>query len=221
MNYHNPYVRIQTYYSWLVNDKCNTQVDDNYDRGTTLTRLHEITDIPTAVIRSDFSCMFEWQGSVSLFLKNNPQYTDVIWDTVLAFDDENESYIDADERYQLDLLYEKLMEESFPPELKKLLTDGILDDVPIYIENTFATYQISMTPEEAQALQSHISSNHKGNRNPVSPSPREQDILQEFNALSSNIQKMRNTHLTSYDIGIKDSYLYTCLLYTSPSPRDP
>lgn len=186
MNYHNPYVRIQTYYSWLINDKYYTQVDDSYDLGITVTRLHEIMNIPNTVIRRDFSCMFEWQSSIALFLKNCPQRINTIWDNILTFDDENENYIDVNERYNLDLLYENLMEESYPPKFEKLLIDGILDNVPIYIKNSYATYQISMTPDESEALQNYILTeiSHQ-----VFMSQKEQDTLQEFAALCSNIKK--------------------------------
>lgn len=206
MNYHNPYVRIQTYYSWLINDKYYTQVDDSYNRGTTLERLHEITNIPITVIRRDFSCMFEWQSSISLFLKDNPKFTNVIWNTVLNFDDECENYIAVNEHYPLELLYEKLMDETFPLELKKLLTDGILDNIPIYTENVYASYQISMTQEEAKALQNHILTD-------IDPqafmSERERSALEEFAVLRSNIEKINDLPIVSYDVNVKDSYLFT------------
>lgn len=205
MNYHNPYVRIQTYYSWLINDKYYTQVDDSYNRGTTLERLHEITNIPITVIRRDFSCMFEWQSSISLFLKDNPKFTNIIWNTVLNFDDESENYIAVNEHYPLELLYENLMDEAFPLELKKLLTDGILDNIPIYTENVYASYQISMTQEEAKALQRHILID-------INPqafmSERERSALEEFAVLRSNIEKINDIPITSYDVRIKDSYLF-------------
>lgn len=206
MNYHNPYVRIQTYYSWLINDKYYTQVDDSYNRGTTLERLHEITNIPITVIRRDFSCMFEWQSSISLFLKDNPKFTNVIWNTVLNFDDESENYIAVNEHYPLELLYENLMDEAFPLELKKLMTDGILDNIPIYTENVYASYQISMTQEEAKALQHHILTD-------INPqafmSERERSALEEFAVLRSNIEKINDIPIVSYDVNVKDSYLFT------------
>jgi hypothetical protein len=206
VNYYNPYVRVQTYYSWLINDKYYTQVDDSYDRGITLARLHEITNIPISVVRHDFSCMFEWQSSISLFLKSNSQCMNIAWNTILTFDDESEDYIDVNKRYHLELLYENLMEEAYPPKFEALLTDGILDNVPIYIENCHTTYQLSMSPEESKALQSHILTEIS---DLAFMSKAERNALEEFTALRSNIEKIKNDQIPSYDIKIKDSYLFT------------
>lgn len=206
MNYHNPYVRIQTYYSWLINDKYFTQIDDSYDRGITLSRLQEISNIPITVIRNDFSCMFEWQSSISCFLEKNQQFTNITWDNILKFDDENENYIAANEQYSVELLYENLMNNTFPTEFKKLLTDGILDNVPIYVENVYAPYPISLTPEESKALQYHILTdmNYQDYM-----SQKERDVLAEFALLHTNLGKIKDVQINSYDVKIKDSYMFT------------
>lgn len=77
-NIQNPYIRLQHYYLWLTNDYKTTNLDDNYDFGIPMLRIHEITDIPIEIIRKDFVCLFQWHQSLYLSIladENCESYT--------------------------------------------------------------------------------------------------------------------------------------------------
>lgn len=204
MNHHNPYVRIQTYYSWLINDKHNTNIDDEYDLGTTIKRLHDITDIPIAVIRLDFLCMFQWQNSIAT------KHPSAEWDTILSFDQNNDNYANINKQYNLDDLFEQLMmNKIFPEKFQQLLLDGFLDDVPIYIDHNATTYQLTLSQEESAALLEYVTRNYPDDKDSGTKSISESQSLSDSVVLHLQIKKMKDIYSNFYNIETKDSYLFT------------
>lgn len=52
-NYENPYIRLQTYYSWISRG--------SYDLdGMSILELHHYTQIPIDTIRQDIAAMLKW-----------------------------------------------------------------------------------------------------------------------------------------------------------------
>ena len=56
-NYENPYIRLQTYYSWISRG--------SYDLdGMSILELHHYTQIPIDTIRQDIAAMLKWQAAI-------------------------------------------------------------------------------------------------------------------------------------------------------------
>ena len=57
-NYENPYIRLQTYYSWISRG--------SYDLdGMSILELHHYTQIPIDTIRQDIAAMLKWQAAIN------------------------------------------------------------------------------------------------------------------------------------------------------------
>lgn len=184
----NPYVRLQLYYTWLVNNYDQTAIDDSYKLGIPIRRPYEITGIPLSVIREDFLCMFQWQNSIALTMAADKNCNMIKQDNILEFDDSCEQYKVLDNLYHLDKLYNQLMEDKFPEELGSLLLNSTLDELPIYMDNqkAEAVYNIPISSETAAALLSFQSGESK--------------FSDTYNRLNRKYQNIYH---------IKDSYLYT------------
>lgn len=154
MNNKNPFYRIQFYYTWLINNYEITPIDDSYDYGIPMIRLHEISNIPISIIRKDFLCMFQWQNSISLAINNDTNCQFPNWTTILEFDDTHPIYSELNNKYNLEDIFTQLMESTFPTKLEELILNGILDELPIYIDNPSdkPIYHIPLTQEESLAL---------------------------------------------------------------------
>lgn len=185
-NYNNPYERIQLYYSLLINDKTVVMVDDSFRLGITLNRIHEISDLPLEIIREDFLQMFAWQGSLSTYACKEDSIVSAC-DRFLSFDDEDSTFHNLNDTYQLQNLYTELMSKgTVPDRFKEILSSGILDNIPIYMSNTVALHHLPLTMEEAAALRQHRD--------------------QKFSShVSSN--SLDTTYNYSFDI--KDSFLFS------------
>ena len=204
MNYYNPYLRFQIYHTWLINDKENTDLLEEYPLGVSMQKLHEITHIPLAIIRKDFLTMFQWQNNLMQSVTNNTFYATTENMFVLSFDSEHASYHIADQQYDLDTLYDTLMSAQFPQQFETLLLDGCFDHLPIFLEyNIGETYYLSLSSEESVALQMLD----------------EEALYQKDSTHTSihpTIQKLGKLYTNSYKI--KDSYLYTHE-YTMPNSK--
>ena len=77
MNYHNPYLRLQTYYTWLLNDIKNTSLIYEYTLGISIQKLQELTQIPLTIIRNDFLTMFKWQSNLALSMQKSDFYDEL------------------------------------------------------------------------------------------------------------------------------------------------
>ena len=180
MNYHNPYARIQEYFALLsANDS---------DNGKSMQQICESKQIPVKIVRNDFLTIFQWQRSMNL-VKNSDKN-----ELAVLFNDESPKYQKICDTYALDELYNNYM-DAVPgndsiQEFEQLITDGILDAVPIIFYDTDAdtsnTWTLPLTPDEAAALQSFYSD--------------ETDSLSIFD-------RLKKTYVDTY--AIKDSYLYT------------
>ena len=195
MNYYNPYLRLQTYHTWLMNDIENTSLVYDYDLGISMQKLHEITHIPLAVIRKDFLTMFQWQSNLARSVKKSDFYDELEKMSILSFDHDNEAYETADQHHKLSDLYENLMTTHFPEQFQTLLLDGSFDHLPIYLEyNIGETYYLALSSDESAALQMlDEESLYKRDSTDTSIHP--------------DIQKLGKLYTNSYKI--KDSYLYT------------
>ena len=57
-NYENPYIRLQTYYSWISRG--------SYDLdGMSILELHHYTQIPIDTIRLDIAAILKWQAAIN------------------------------------------------------------------------------------------------------------------------------------------------------------
>ena len=139
INFYNPYVRLQTYYHWFSNNEdSELWVDEEYNKGVSISRLFEITQIPRKRLREDIICFFKWQK-------------------LLEFDDEHPEYKKADELYHLGHLYDLYIDTEgtkLPKQLETLFIKGSLDNVPLFLTEPYTDYQIPLSPEEAEALHS-------------------------------------------------------------------
>lgn len=155
--YCNPYIRLQTYYNWLSNDSM-VCIDQEYDLGVPILRLHEVTEIPLEVIRQDILCLFRWQISLEHYYENNLKNFDnePTRRIYLEFDEYHDAYTQANEIHDLDALFEQVFNGTFPDRLRALLLCGALDSIPLYISNPLNThFHIPLTPEEAEALHTY------------------------------------------------------------------
>ena len=185
MNHHNPYARIQEYFSLL---SASMDYTDRSDNGISMQQICENTQIPAKIVRNDFLTIFQWQRSMNL-VKNSDKN-----ELAVLFYDKSPKYQKICDTYPLDELYDNYM-DAIPvndsiPEFEQLITDGILDAVPIIFYDTAAgtpnTWTLPLTPDEAAALQSFYSD--------------ETDSLYAFD-------RLKKTYADTY--AIKDSYLYT------------
>lgn len=185
MNYHNPYARIQEYFALL---SASMDYTDRSDNGISMQQICENTQIPAKIVRNDFLTIFQWQRSMNL-VKNSDKN-----ELAVLFNDKSPKYQKICDTYPLHELYDNYM-DAIPvndsiPEFEQLITDGILDAVPIIFYDTDAdtlnTWTLPLTPDEAAALQSFYSD--------------ETDSLSIFD-------RLKKTYADTY--AIKDSYLYT------------
>lgn len=187
MNNHNAYVRLQTYYSWLINSEGITHVDDSYKQGMPLGHLAKITDIPISIVRQDFLCMFQWQSSMALASRKYDSTHFLIWHE-LIFDDDSEEYHAKNKSLHLEQLYDQIMSGSFPERFGELLLHGDLDTIPIFLntEASETTYKLPLSQNEAAALR----------------------LLEKNNPLlQKNMNEMKHVYSRLYDI--KDNPMFT------------
>ena len=76
-NYENPYIRLQTYYSWISRG--------SYDLdGMSILELHHYTPIPIDTIRQDIAAMLKWQEAIDSKYDGNISFIPVIMDGTIA-----------------------------------------------------------------------------------------------------------------------------------------
>lgn len=145
-DYTNPFIRLQTYYTWLVNNSQTVQMDDFFSFGLPIIRLHEITGIPLEVLRQDMFCLYQWQGT-------------------LDFDENNADYVAVNSEYNLEQLLEADSDPNSSTILEQLFSDGTMDNIPLHLlmpECEPESYQIVLTSEEAEALNIFQADNSRG-----------------------------------------------------------
>lgn len=126
MNHHNPYARIQEYFSLL---SASMDYTDRSDNGISMQQICENTQIPAKIVRNDFLTIFQWQRSMNL-VKNSDKN-----ELAVLFYDKSPKYQKICDTYALDELYDNYM-DAVPgndsiQKFEQLITDGILDAVPI------------------------------------------------------------------------------------------
>ena len=70
-NYTNPYVRLQTYYSWL-----SSRCSEGLYTGMPICELQAATQIPISVIRADFSEILKWNADIIAKYQDIPELED-------------------------------------------------------------------------------------------------------------------------------------------------
>ena len=147
-NYENPYIRLQTYYSWISRG--------SYDLdGMSILELHHYTQIPIDTIRQDIAAMLKWQAAIDSKYDGNISFIPENLENRIFLDPENikdlfkENQSDDDSK-----LEDKL--NCFDPALEERLLNGGFDHIPIDIENCSLTgcdnFNIALSYDESLAL---------------------------------------------------------------------
>ena len=81
-NYENPYIRLQTYYSWISRG--------SYDLdGMSILELHHYTQIPIDTIRQDIAAMLKWQAAIDSKYDGNISFIPENLENRIFLDPEN------------------------------------------------------------------------------------------------------------------------------------
>lgn len=148
IDYTNPYVRLQTIYSWL-----SSQCDYGRHTGMTICELHVATQIPLSVLRDDILNIIQWNADIVAAYIAIPEL-DAATNSI-----ENLIYFDPDQQRSknapdnLESLLEDLDKGICSPELKKMILDGELDDIPMFIDHSCCSvFDVALTYDESLAL---------------------------------------------------------------------
>ena len=156
-NYENPYIRLQTYYSWISRG--------SYDLdGMSILELHHYTQIPIDTIRQDIAAMLKWQaainskydGDISFIPENLENRIFLNFENIKDLFKENQSDGDmSDEDSQFEYTIADMLNR-FDPDLEEQLLNGGFDHIPIDIENCSLTesdnFNIALSYDESLAL---------------------------------------------------------------------
>ena len=156
-NYENPYIRLQTYYSWISRG--------SYDLdGMSILELHHYTQIPIDTIRLDIAAILKWQaainskydGDISFIPENLENRIFLDFENIKDLFKENQSDGDmSDEDSQFEYTIADMLNR-FDPDLEEKLLNGGFDHIPIDIENCSLTesdnFNIALSYDESLAL---------------------------------------------------------------------
>ena len=156
-NYENPYIRLQTYYSWISRG--------SYDLdGMSILELHHYTQIPIDTIRLDIAAILKWQaainskydGDISFIPENLENRIFLNFENIMDLFKENQSDGDmSDEDSQFEYTIADMLNR-FDPDLEEQLLNGGFDHIPIDIENCSLTesdnFNIALSYDESLAL---------------------------------------------------------------------
>ena len=156
-NYENPYIRLQTYYSWISRG--------SYDLdGMSILELHHYTQIPIDTIRLDIAAILKWQaainskydGDISFIPENLENRIFLDFENIKDLFKENQSDGDmSDEDSQFEYTNADMLNR-FDPDLEEKLLNGGFDHIPIDIENCSLTesdnFNIALSYDESLAL---------------------------------------------------------------------
>lgn len=156
-NYENPYIRLQTYYSWISRG--------SYDLdGMSILELHHYTQIPIDTIRLDIAAILKWQaainskydGDISFISENLENRIFLDFENIKDLFKENQSDGDmSDEDSQFEYTIADMLNR-FDPDLEEKLLNGGFDHIPIDIENCSLTesdnFNIALSYDESLAL---------------------------------------------------------------------
>lgn len=159
-NYTNPYVRLQTYYSWL---SCRSSAGSH--AGISISELQEATQIPIDVIRKDMVSLLKWNAAIAA--KYNESMEDAletienrIYFNVNCLLDPSEIDLDEDDADETVLqlsetenLIISLENGIWSETLEQKIYNGDLDDLPLCISNScYSEFDVALTYDESQAL---------------------------------------------------------------------
>lgn len=156
-NYENPYIRLQTYYSWISRG--------SYDLdGMSILELHHYTQIPIDTIRLDIAAILKWQaainskydGDISFIPENLENRIFLNFENIKDLFKENQSDGDmSDEDSQFEYTIADMLNR-FDPDLEEQLLNGGFDHISIDIENCSLTesdnFNIALSYDESLAL---------------------------------------------------------------------
>lgn len=156
-NYENPYIRLQTYYSWI--SRGSYDLDE-----MSILELHHYTQIPIDTIRLDIAAILKWQaainskydGDISFIPENLENRIFLDFENIKDLFKENQSDGDmSDEDSQFEYTIADMLNR-FDPDLEEKLLNGGFDHIPIDIENCSLTesdnFNIALSYDESLAL---------------------------------------------------------------------
>ena len=139
-NYTNPYIRLQSYYSWL-----SSRCSEGLYTGMTILELHKATQVPLTVLRWDIVVMIKWAAKIFAKFSDNSE-SDCGIENRIYFDlngrnmnPENEPETDEPENEDedsLEGLLGALESGKFSPKLEEMIVQGELDEIPLYISHS-------------------------------------------------------------------------------------
>ena len=158
-NYTNPYVRLQTYYSWL-----SSRCSEGLYTGMPICELQAATQIPVSVIRADLSEILKWNADIIAKYQAIPELEDAaqMIENMICFDiDASSSPFPKEQRTRKNKAYSALEDllldlESgvYSPELDEKLLSGELDQIPLFISHScYTEFDLALTYDETLALE--------------------------------------------------------------------
>lgn len=152
-NYQNPFIRLQFYNTYLINDRDFTQIFSDYDYGFPISKLAELSSIPLQVIRNDILVLFQWYYSVNQYSYNDTNKNYKIRNQI-EFIMEDPEYERINAKYHIEEL--NFNDKNFYMQFETNLLNGTFDLIPIHIirsENETKSL-LHLTSSEAEALYS-------------------------------------------------------------------
>lgn len=156
-NYTNPYIRLQSYYSWL-----SSRCSEGLYTGMTILELHKATQVPLTVLRWDIVVMIKWAAKIFAKFSDNSE-SDCGIENRIYFDlngrnmnPENEPETDEPENEDensLEGLLGALESGKFSPKLEEMIVQGKLDEIPLYISHScYSEFDVALSYDETLAL---------------------------------------------------------------------
>ncbi len=156
-NYTNPYIRLQSYYSWL-----SSRCSEGLYTGMTILELHKATQVPLTVLRWDIVVMIKWAAKIFAKFSDNSE-SDCGIENRIYFDlngrnmnPENEPETDESENEDensLEGMLGALESGKFSPKLEEMIVQGKLDEIPLYISHScYSEFDVALSYDETLAL---------------------------------------------------------------------
>lgn len=155
----NPYVRLQTYYSWL---SCRSSVGSH--PGISMNELQEATLISIEVIRKDMVALLKWNTAITAKYQSSEVLEDAVEhiENRVSFNldelDEDLSDItdESGSSWELSETEDQIIDLEagiWSEELEQKICRGDLDDLPLCIDHScYSEFDVALTYDESQAL---------------------------------------------------------------------
>ena len=156
-NYTTPYIRLQSYYSWL-----SSRCSEGLYTGMTILELHKATQVPLTVLRWDIVVMIKWAAKIFAKFSDNSESDCGIENRIYFdlngrnMDPENEPETDEPENEDensLEGMLGALESGKFSPKLEEMIVQGELDEIPLYISHScYSEFDVALSYDETLAL---------------------------------------------------------------------